>query len=101
LQARIAKNNWNGTIPQIYEIWNNAFPTSPLQIIDNQNMSMQAVITNLTVNLSQELVTAGLIVPRPMGVELVIIAATAIAEQAYLAILATTYDIISLTTAAP
>jgi hypothetical protein len=101
LQARIAKNNWNGTIPQIYEIWNNIFPTSPLQLIDNQNMAMQAVITNLTDNVSQELVTAGLIVPKPMGVGLIIVANTAISEQAYLAILATTYDIMCLTTAAP
>ncbi len=98
LQARIARNNWDGTIPSIYEIWNNAFPSVLLQLVDNQNMTMQAVITNLTDNVSQELVTAGLIVPKPMGVELVIVANTAVGEQAYLAMVVTTSDITIITT---
>src|SRR5690348_3759758 len=78
LQARIARNQWDGTIGQVYDIWNNAFPGSALQIIDNQDMTMQAVVTNLTDNLSTELVTAGLIIPKPMGVTLIIIADTGI-----------------------
>ncbi len=96
LQARIARNNWDGTIPSIYTLWNNAFPTAPLQLVDNQNMSMQAVITNLTDNISQELVTAGLIVPKPMGVGLAIVASTAIGDPNYMAILVTANDIITL-----
>lgn len=101
LQARIARNNWDGTIPSIYTIWDAAFPAAPLQLVDNQDMTMQAVITNLTDDESVELVTAGLIVPKPMGVGLSIVANTVISESAYLALVVSGGDIVHLTTTMP
>lgn len=101
LRAKIARNNWNGTIGQIYNIWNNAFPGSALQIIDNQDMTMQAVVTNLTDNLSTELVTAGLIIPKPLGVTLIIIADTDISESNYFGALVTGWDFTTITTKNP
>lgn len=97
LKAKIARNQWDGTIGQIYDIWNGAFPGSTLQIIDNQDMTMQAVVTNLTDNLSVELVTAGLIVPRPMGVTLIIIADTNISDSPYFGGLISSDDFYNLT----
>ncbi len=99
LKARTARNNWDGTIPSIYEIWNNAFPVEPLQLIDNQDMTMQAIITNLTDIVSQELVTAGFVIPQPIGVGLSIISVTPIAQEAYLGATITGGDIVSLTIA--
>lgn len=96
LKAKIARNQWDGTIGQIYDIWNGAFPGSTLQIIDNQDMSMQAVVTNLTDNLDTELVTAGLIIPKPMGVTLIIIADTNISETQFVGSLVVEDDVYSL-----
>ncbi|WP_206922989.1 DUF2612 domain-containing protein [Alicyclobacillus suci] len=101
LKAKIARNQWDGTIGQIYDIWNGAFPNSALQIIDNQDMSMQAVVTNLTDNLSTELVTAGLIIPKPMGVTLIIIADTTISEELYFGAIVSGGDITTITTQNP
>ncbi|SFU71333.1 DUF2612 domain-containing protein [Alicyclobacillus macrosporangiidus] len=97
LRAKIARNQWDGSIPQIYDIWDNAFPGTQLQLIDDQDMTMQAVITNLTDNMSVELVTAGLIIPKPMGVTLSIVANTVISEPVYSAALVTGWDVTTLT----
>lgn len=41
LKSKIAANNWDGTIPQAYAIWESVFGTETVLLIqDNQNMSM-------------------------------------------------------------
>lgn len=101
LRAKIARNQWDGTIPQIYTIWNTAFPNSTLQIIDNQDMTMQANVTGLTDGVSEQLVTAGLIIPKPIGVSLSIIAETSISNPQYQGVLVTGGDVVSLSAPAP
>jgi len=101
LQARIARNQWDGTIGKIYDIWNSVFPTSTLQIIDNQDMTMQANVTGLTDNLDTELVTAGLIIPKPMGVTLSVIANTTINQTEYFGAFVSGIDYYNITTQAP
>lgn len=85
LKAQIAKNQWDGTIPQIYDIWDSLFASSgsQLQIIDNFDMTMQAIVTGMSDVDSSLLISHGLIIPRPMGVGITIIADTEISSQTY------------------
>ncbi|UUZ80625.1 DUF2612 domain-containing protein [Paenibacillus sp. P26] len=85
LKAQIAKNQWDGTIPQIYDIWDSLFASSgsQLQIIDNFDMTMQAIVTGMSDVDSSLLISHGLIIPRPMGVGITIIADTEISDQTY------------------
>jgi hypothetical protein len=68
LKAKIAMNNWDGTIPSIYEIWNNIFTDIQLQIQDNQDMSFNAYIIGFVDELRQDLIQQGYVVPKPEGV---------------------------------
>lgn len=69
LKAKIAMNNWDGTIPKIYEIWDNIFTDIQLKIQDNQNMSFNAYILGFVTEIRQDLIQQGYIVPKPEGVK--------------------------------
>lgn len=68
LKAKVAMNMWDGTIPQIYKIWDNIFKDIGLQIKDNQDMSFNAYITGYVNQIRQDLIQHGYIVPKPEGV---------------------------------
>lgn len=68
LKAKVAMNMWDGTVPQIYEIWGNIFKDIGLQIQDNQDMSFNAYITGYVNQIRQDLIQHGYIVPKPEGV---------------------------------
>lgn len=70
LKAKIAQNQWDGTLPQIYELWSDLFPEARLKIKDNQDMTMKATIRGELGLQSIELVTLGYILPKPSGVQL-------------------------------
>jgi hypothetical protein len=69
-KAKIAQNNWDSTVPQIYELWNNMFDDLGLQVIDNQDMSMTAVVTGYVNQENQALIANNYIVPKPSGVSI-------------------------------
>ena len=69
LQTKIAQNQWDGTIEQIYAIWYTIFENVYLILKDNQNMSMDALILGISSDLEKDLVTNGYIVPKPEGVK--------------------------------
>ena len=69
IRAKIGINQWNGTIPSVYELWNNLFPDYKLYLKDNQDMSMDTVVVGDLTELEKELVHNGYIVPRPEGVK--------------------------------
>ncbi len=68
LKARISLNNWDGSIEGIKNIWGNVFPEYEIQIVDNQDMTMEARIIGLETLFENELVQHGYITPKPMGV---------------------------------
>jgi hypothetical protein len=81
IQAKIAQNQWDGTITSLYFIWKSLFPTVSIIIADNQNMSATLFIGGLPSSLIIDMVAGyavngatsgtvqnGLIVPRPEGV---------------------------------
>jgi hypothetical protein len=70
IKARIIRNNWDGTIPQVLELWQNMFPAYSLVVQDNQDMSMTLEIEGMEYGLEKELVMRGYIAPKPAGVRL-------------------------------
>jgi len=68
LKARIAQNLWDGTIDGLQTVWKRLFPSGSIIIIDAQNMSADVVLSGAFTSIAQDLITNGLIVPRPEGV---------------------------------
>lgn len=68
LKARISLNNWDGTVEGIKKIWSDVFPDYEIQVVDNQNMTMEVRIVGLGALFEGELVRHGYITPKPMGV---------------------------------
>ncbi len=68
IKAKIAQNQWDGTIDSLYPIWQTLFPGGTIVIIDNQNMTVDLTLTGAFTSILQDLITNGYIVPRPEGV---------------------------------
>lgn len=90
LKAKVAMNMWNGTIPQIYEIWENVFKDIGLQIQDNQDMSFDAYITGYVNQIRTDLIQHGYIVPKPEGVRVNYIGKSIVEFGTYSGMLVTT-----------
>jgi hypothetical protein len=101
LKAKIALNQWDGTIPQIYEIWQSLLPDTVLQIVDGQNMTMQALISGPLDPIATELVASGYIIPKPAGVGLTIIGVSNVSETPYVGMLVSGMDSITVSTIIP
>jgi len=82
IKAKIAQNQWDGTIGSLYAIWAYLFPTVKIIIADNQNMTATLHIMGLPSTILIDMICGyavsgattgtvqnGLIVPRPEGVE--------------------------------
>ena len=71
LQAKIAANNWDGTVPEAYDIWNTIFagPGTGILIQDNQDMTMEYALTGpLPDAVTLALLENGYLDLRPAGV---------------------------------
>jgi len=68
IKAKIAQNQWDGTIGSLYPIWQQLFPGGTIVIEDNQNMTVTLTLTGSFTSIIQDLITNGYIVPRPEGV---------------------------------
>lgn len=68
LKAQISLNYWDGSIEGVKKIWGDVFPDYEIQVVDNQDMTMEARIIGLRQLFESELVQHGYITPKPMGV---------------------------------
>lgn len=69
LRAKVAANQWDGSIPGAYEVWTTVFNDSIILIQDNQDMSMTVGIAGTPVStVTQALLTGGYIPLKPEGV---------------------------------
>lgn len=68
IQAKIASNQWDGSIVSLQAIWTNLFPNGRIVIEDNQNMSANITVVGTFTSIIQDLILNGYIVPRPEGV---------------------------------
>jgi hypothetical protein len=72
LKAKIAANQWDGTIPSAYAFMSQVFPGNIFFIIDNQDMSMYiGIIDNIPLNaVTYSLFTRGYLDIKPGGVRI-------------------------------
>ena len=68
IKATIGKNQWNGTIDGLYPIWQSLFPGGKIVVADNQNMTATILMSGSFTSITKDLITNGMIVPRPQGV---------------------------------
>lgn len=68
IKAKIAQNQWDGTLVGLYPIWGQLFPGGQIIILDNQNMSVDITLTGAFTSITQDLITNGYVIPRPEGV---------------------------------
>jgi hypothetical protein len=97
LKAKIAMNNWDGTIPQIYEIWSNIFDDIQLQIEDHQDMTFTAYITGYVNQIRQDLIQQGYIVPKPEGVGVIYVGRSAVPFGVYSGMMASSTQSATIT----
>jgi len=69
LLATVVRNNWNGQQDSLYAYWNLLFPGTSIAIQDNMDMTANVFITGNFSATMLALITGGLIVPRPQGVQ--------------------------------
>ena len=67
-KAKISLNQWDGTIPGIFALWENLMPQYRLIVQDNQNMTMDLYIVGAVTNFQRELLVHRYTAPKPMGV---------------------------------
>ena len=73
LRARIASNNWDGTVPGAYSVWNILFAGTgyTIQITDNQDMTIDYNLVGPTPDaLTLALYEGGYLSLKPAGVEI-------------------------------
>ncbi len=68
IKAKIAQNQWDGTISSLYPVWTRLFPSGTIVFEDNQNMTVTIVLTGAFTSIIQDLITNGYIIPRSEGV---------------------------------
>lgn len=69
LKSKVTQNKWNGTIEQLYEIWQLMFPDISLVVYDNQDMTCSLFISGTMSNIQTQLFALNLLVPKPCGVK--------------------------------
>lgn len=69
LLATVARNNWDGQQDSLYSLWSTLFPGMTIAIADNLNMTATVFVSGNISAVMQQLILAGLIVPRPQGVQ--------------------------------
>jgi hypothetical protein len=68
LKAKILENHWDGRLLSLNQAWQDLFPGGTIAVADNQNMTLDVIITGEFSSIIVDLITNGLIVPRPQGV---------------------------------
>lgn len=101
LKAKIAQNQWDGTIPQIYDIWYGLFSDISLVVVDNQNMTMSALVDGQLDAIVTEMVASGHIIPKPVGVGLTIIQLTSVSCLEFVGMLVNGTEHITVSTIVP
>lgn len=76
IKAKIAKNQWDGTITGLVEIYKSIFPETVMLIQDYQTMNVTITLLGAGSTLQQELTANGYFVPKAEGVNYTYVFAT-------------------------
>lgn len=69
-KAKISINQWDGTLPSLWELWERLFPQYAFVMYDNQNMTLDLYIMGDTSIMERELFSRGYVAPKPEGVRI-------------------------------
>lgn len=74
LRAAVAKQHFNGTIPNLYSLLQTVLGNSGLYFvpIDNQDMSVMIIVFGEVSSLVKDELERGMIIPRPEGVSMTV-----------------------------
>jgi hypothetical protein len=74
LKSTIAEAQFDGTAPGLYGLFQTALGNTGLYfyVQDNQDMSLNVIVYGVTTSIISDLISHGVIVPRPEGVNLII-----------------------------
>lgn len=70
IKAKILQNQWDGTTSDMGALFKQIFPDMTIEIIDNQNMSMEIQVLGLKNNIQLQMLNNGYIIPKPEGVRI-------------------------------
>jgi hypothetical protein len=70
LKSRIYFNHWDGKAQSLQEKWSQLFVGGVITIVDNQDMSMDVLITGAMDETIVDLIQNDYIIPRPQGVQI-------------------------------
>lgn len=91
IKAKILQNQWDGTIEDMGNLFKQIFPDMTIEIIDNQNMSMEIQVLGLKNNIQLQMLNNGYIIPKPEGVRIKV-AYIIVLEQGHIYFGATTQN---------
>lgn len=84
IKAKIAANQWDGSIPIAYDVWGNLFVNNIIIIQDKQNMSMGIIIAGSALDaLTRAIITGGYIPLKPEGVRIAFYAVLSVTGPAF------------------
>ncbi len=72
IRARILQDHWNGTPSGLGVIQRALFPDSGMTVFDNPNMTYKITAPSTLSALRKEMLEAGLLLPSPTGVQLIV-----------------------------
>ena len=70
LKAKAIQNQWSGQKGQLLNFFSRVFPTNPIFLTDNQDMTMSVVVIGFSAGIQQDLVSNGYFIPKPSGVRI-------------------------------
>jgi hypothetical protein len=68
LLAKVYLNLWDGEADALQPLWQQIFPGGRIVIDDGQNMSATIILSGGFTSIAQQMITNGMIIPRPAGV---------------------------------
>lgn len=68
LRSKIIQNKWDGSLQDLYAIWNQIFPDTPIMVVDYQDMTTDIYVMAEVTDLQLELLNNNLIIPKTLCV---------------------------------
>jgi len=68
IRAKVVNNHWDGKKESLYAAWNSLFPEITIVLLDNQDMTVNVLVSGGYDPIVWSLIINDYIVPRPQGV---------------------------------
>ena len=68
LISKTLQNNWDGSLQDLYDIWDQLFPDTPIKVVDYQNMVADIYLMGDITTLQLELLNNKVLILKTLGV---------------------------------